>query len=67
MLGNLEVLDKYVLNFNQDGLLLLNITLGIVMFGIALSIDLSNFKEIIRKPKSLIIGLISQFLILTRN
>jgi len=63
-LGNLEVLDKYVLNFNQNGLLLLNITLGIVMFGVALSINLSNFKEIIRNPKSLILGVISQFVLL---
>jgi len=63
-LSNLEVLDKYVLNFNQDGLLLLNITLGVVMFGVALGIDLSNFKEIIKKPKSLILGLISQFVLL---
>ena len=63
-MSNLEVLDKYVLNFNQDGLLLLNITLGVVMFGVALGIDLSNFKEIIKKPKSLILGLISQFVLL---
>ncbi len=63
-MGNLEVLDKYVLNFNQNGLLLLNITLGIVMFGVALSINLSNFKEIIRNPKSLILGVISQFVLL---
>jgi len=34
------------------------------MFGVALGIDLSNFKEIIKKPKSLILGLISQFVLL---
>jgi len=63
-LGNLEVFNEFKLNFDQNGIFLLNITLGIVMFGVALGIDLSNFKEIIRKPKSLILGLISQFVLL---
>lgn len=63
-MGDLEVLDTLKLNFNPNGLLLLNITLGIVMFGVALGIDLSNFKNIIQKPKALILGLISQFLLL---
>jgi BASS family bile acid:Na+ symporter len=34
------------------------------MFGVALGINLSNFKEIIKKPKALILGLISQFVLL---
>ena len=64
MFGDLTVLDKYTLNFSQGGLFFLNITLAIIMFGVALSINISNFKNVFYKPKSIIIGLISQFLIL---
>lgn len=62
--NSLEVLDKIHLNFSQGGLLFMNITLAFIMFGVALEIDLKNFKQIITKPKSLITGVISQFFLL---
>lgn len=61
---SLSVLDQYKLNFNESGLHVLNISLAIIMFGIALSIDLSNFKAIIQRPKAYLLGVISQFLLL---
>ncbi len=64
MFGDLSVLDKYTLNFSQSGLFLLNITLAIIMFGVALGIKTQNFKNILARPKPVIIGLISQFFIL---
>jgi len=65
MTGNsLEVLDKIHLNFSQGGLLFMNITLAFIMFGVALEIDFKSFKKIIKKPKSLITGVISQFFLL---
>ena len=64
MFGDLSVLDKYTLNFSQGGLFVLNITLAIIMFGVALGINLKNFKQILSRPKAVIIGLISQFFIL---
>jgi BASS family bile acid:Na+ symporter len=61
---SLAVLDQYKLNFNAGGLHVLNISLAIIMFGIALGIDMSNFKAIISKPKAFILGVISQFILL---
>lgn len=63
-MDSLSVLDQYKLNFDAGGLHVLNVSLAIIMFGIALSIKVSNFKQIIKKPKAFILGVISQFLIL---
>jgi BASS family bile acid:Na+ symporter len=60
----LKVLDSIELNFSPTGLLILNIALAFIMFGVALEIDVSNFKHIIKKPKSAILGFLSQFLLL---
>ncbi len=43
---------------------MLNVSLAIIMFGIALNIKLSNFKQILNSPKSFILGIISQFILL---
>jgi len=61
---SLSVLDSVRLNFSQGGLLIMNITLAFIMFGVALEINLSSFKSIILKPKSVITGVISQFFLL---
>jgi len=61
---SLKVLDSIELNFSSTGLLILNIALAIIMFGVALEIDVSNFKQIVKKPKSAILGFLSQFLLL---
>jgi len=60
----LEVLDHVRLNFSPAGLLALNITIAFIMFGVALDIKLVHFKDVIMKPKSAIIGIISQFVLL---
>jgi len=62
--NSLEFLDTVRLNFNQGGLFLLNITLAFVMFGVALELKIERFKKVFTKPKSAIIGVISQFLLL---
>ena len=59
-----EALDTSKLNFNQDALLILNISLAIIMFGVALDLKLSDFKYVAKHPKSFIAGLLSQFLFL---
>jgi len=38
-------LDAVQINFNQDNLLIMNIALAIVMFGVALGISLEDFKQ----------------------
>ncbi len=64
MFDKLEILDSIRLNFSPEGLLIMNLTLGFIMFGIALNLDYKQFKEVIAQPKSLITGLISQFVLL---
>ncbi len=60
----LAPLDAIKLNFNETGLLIMNITIAFVMFGVALGIKRENFFGLGRNPKSVIIGLIAQFLLL---
>jgi len=56
-------LEQAQINFNNDSIWVLNIALAFVMFGIALSIDWRDFKPVVLKPKALIVGVASQFLI----
>ncbi|UMB61667.1 bile acid:sodium symporter family protein [Lutibacter sp. A80] len=60
----IENLDSLEINFDTEGLWVLNITLAIIMFGVALGITLEDFKRLFSKPKILITGIISQFFIL---
>ncbi len=60
----LEVLDNVRLNFSPAGLFALNVTIAFIMFGVALDIKLQHFKDLVMNPKSVIIGVISQFLLL---
>ena len=59
-----ESLDLVVLHFNKDTILLLNICIAFIMFGVALELKIENFKLLIRSPKPVLIGLISQFILL---
>ena len=60
----LAPLDDITLNFNESGLLIMNITIAFVMFGVALGIKKNHVKDVTSRPKSIIIGLISQFVLM---
>lgn len=60
----MENIDAIRINFSDDQLVLLNICLAFLMFGVALDIKLSDFRRVIEKPKSPLIGLISEYLLL---
>jgi len=60
----LEVLDHVRLNFSPAGLLFLNIALAFVMFGVALDIKVEHFTDLLKKPKSAIVGFVSQTFLL---
>ncbi|MCD6354558.1 MAG: bile acid:sodium symporter family protein, partial [Prolixibacteraceae bacterium] len=60
----LEVLDHVRLNFSPTGLLALNITIAFIMFGVALDIKIAHFRDVVLRPKSVIVGIVSQFLFL---
>ena len=64
MYEKLQALDAIKLNFNAEGILLINITIAFVMFGVALEIKPEHFRQVIKKPKSVIVGFVSQFVIL---
>jgi bile acid:Na+ symporter, BASS family len=57
-------IDDIRLNFSEGGLLYMNITLACIMFGVAMEIKIDNFKKIFIYPKSALLGIISQFLVL---
>ncbi|MDP2067777.1 MAG: bile acid:sodium symporter family protein [Lutibacter sp.] len=59
-----ENLDSLKINFDTEGLWVLNITLAIIMFGVALGITKDDFKRLFKNPKILLTGVISQFFLL---
>ncbi len=64
MYESLLELDPVKINFNATGMHIINIILGFVMFGVALGIKPGQFKDLVKKPKPTILGLISQLLAL---
>lgn len=64
MQNALTVLDQVTINFSPAGSHLINSILALIMFGVALDIRLSVFKEVLLKPKALLTGLSSQLLLL---
>ena len=61
MREQLESLSTLTINFGQGGMMIVNIILAFVMFGVALGIKTSTFKEVFQKPKSVIIGVLMQW------
>ena len=57
-------LDAVRLNFSPQSLLLLNITLGVIMFGVALNLTVEDFRRLARHPRPALVGVCSQFLLL---
>lgn len=58
------MIDEVVLNFSPGSMMLLNAVLAVVMFSIAIDLSPNDFRAFTRAPKSIIVGLISQFLLL---
>lgn len=59
-----SVLDQAQIHFDEGSLWVMNIALGLVMFGIALNLTARDFKQLWLAPKPIIAGLISQFIAL---
>jgi bile acid:Na+ symporter, BASS family len=62
--ASLETLDWIRLNFSPGGLFFMNITIALIMFGVALGIKLEHFRMLITKPKPVLLGVVSQFVAL---
>lgn len=57
-------LEHIKVEFSEGGLMILNISIAFIMFGVALGVKLEDFKEMIRNPKGAISGIVSQFILL---
>ena len=57
-------IDDIKINFDSSGLWVLNIAIGIIMFGVALGITTEDFKRLFKNPKIVFVGVLSQFILL---
>src|SRR5690554_433147 len=57
-------LDQVKINFDSQGLWVLNLVLAVIMFGVALGITLDDFKRLFKQPKLVLIGVLLQFILL---
>ena len=54
-------IDSAVLKMNSDSILLMNISLGFIMLGVALKLEVKDFILVFSAPKSVLVGFVSQF------
>ncbi|TYP93947.1 bile acid:Na+ symporter, BASS family [Fodinibius salinus] len=59
-----ESLDAIRINLDDSGLLAMNISLAIIMFGVALELSVNDFKRLLNDPKPTLVGVFSQFVLL---
>ncbi len=64
MKEQLESLNALSINFGEGGMAIVNIILAFVMFGVALGIRMQTFKEVFKNPKSVIVGVLLQWIAL---
>ncbi len=64
MREQLEALNGITINFGEGGMMIVNIILAFVMFGVALGIKPQTFKDVFTKPKSVIVGVLLQWVAL---
>ena len=64
MREQLEALNGITINFGEGGMMIVNIILAFVMFGVALGIKPQTFKDVFTKPKSVILGVLLQWVAL---
>ncbi|WP_299135797.1 bile acid:sodium symporter family protein [uncultured Tenacibaculum sp.] len=66
MLLNIKLfqIDSIQINFDTEALWMLNIALAIIMFGVSLDISIDDFKRLFKNPKIILVGILSQFILL---
>jgi Predicted Na+-dependent transporter len=57
-------IDAVRINFSAQNLLLLNVSLGLIMFGVALNLTVEDFRRLVRNPRPALVGVCSQFFVL---
>lgn len=61
MKEQLEGLNSLTINFGEGGMFIVNIILAFVMFGVALGIKPNTFKDVFKRPKSVMVGVFLQW------
>lgn len=64
MLETFKALDSLRLNFSPDSLLILNLTIAFIMFGVALELKPQHFKNLAMNPRAAAVGAVSQFVLM---
>ncbi|SMO83037.1 bile acid:sodium symporter family protein [Gracilimonas mengyeensis] len=59
-----ESIDALRLNLDSGGLHVMNVSLAVIMFGVALELTINDFKKVAKNPKGTLVGLACQFLVL---
>lgn len=62
MKEQLESLNGITINFGESGMTIVNIILAFVMFGVALGIKPHTFRDVFKNPKSVIVGVLLQWI-----
>lgn len=57
-------LDQITLNFSPSGLMILNVIVGLIMFGVALDLTPADFRRLLAMPRAVLTGFLSQFVFL---
>lgn len=50
--------------FSEDNILVLNVVLALIMFGVSLDLRPADFKKVLEKPSAVLLGLFIQYLVL---
>lgn len=57
-------IDNVTLNFSEQSIFFLNLSLGFIMFGVALKLSPKDFMRVFSQPLAPLVGVASQFLVL---
>jgi bile acid:Na+ symporter, BASS family len=60
----MESIDRIALNFSDFNMTFLNISLGFIMFGVALNLSIDDFRNVLKNPKGVLVGVAAQFVLL---
>jgi len=60
----LQNIDQVQIHLNSSNIWIVNLTLAVVMFGVALDVKVTDFTNLLKSPKPVIIGIISQFFLI---
>ena len=60
----MQAIDQVTLNFDPGAMAALNAIIALVIFGVALDLRLTDFRDLLRTPRALVLGFAAQFLYL---